>query len=93
MGAAPRERLGIVSGMLAISRTLGQTTGIALMGAIWASRVMGYAGGAVPGGATEALPAYQVAALQDTFLVVIGLIALALALSLISLYSEKRAKK
>jgi EmrB/QacA subfamily drug resistance transporter len=93
MGAAPRERLGIVSGMLAISRTLGQTTGIALMGAIWASRVLHYAGEAVPGGATQAAPAYQVAALQDTFLVVIGILSLALLLSLISLYTEKRERE
>ena len=32
MGSAPQERLGVVSGMLAITRTLGQTTGIALLG-------------------------------------------------------------
>ena len=36
MGAAPRERLGIASGMLAVTRTLGQTTGIAVLGALWA---------------------------------------------------------
>ena len=93
MGAAPRERLGIVSGMLAISRTLGQTTGIAIMGAIWSGRAMAYAGGSIPGGATQALPAVQVAALQDTFLVVVGLISLALGLSLINLFSEKRRRK
>jgi len=93
MGAAPRERLGIVSGMLAISRTLGQTTGIAIMGAIWSSRALAYAGGSIPGGATQALPAIQVAALQDTFLVVVGLISLALGLSLINLFSVKRRRK
>ena len=37
MGAAPRDRLGVVSGLLALTRTVGQTTGIALVGAAWAS--------------------------------------------------------
>ena len=32
MGAAPRNRLGVASGMLSITRTLGQTAGIALLG-------------------------------------------------------------
>jgi EmrB/QacA subfamily drug resistance transporter len=36
MGAAPRERLGVVSGMLSISRTLGQTVGISIISAVWA---------------------------------------------------------
>ena len=36
MGSAPPERLGIASGMLAVTRTLGQTTGIAILGALWA---------------------------------------------------------
>jgi Na+/melibiose symporter-like transporter len=34
MGAVPRERLGIASGLLSITRTLGQTTGIAALGAL-----------------------------------------------------------
>ncbi|MCB0204883.1 MAG: MFS transporter, partial [Anaerolineae bacterium] len=44
MGAAPRNRLGIASGMLSITRTLGQTTGIALLGALFASALSIYAG-------------------------------------------------
>jgi hypothetical protein len=82
MGTAPRERLGVVSGMLAISRTLGQTTGIAVLGAVWASLTLLYAGGAVLGGATEAPPEVQVAALQTTMRLVSGIVLVALALSL-----------
>ena len=37
MGAVPRERLGVASGLLSLTRTLGQTTGIALVGASWAA--------------------------------------------------------
>jgi EmrB/QacA subfamily drug resistance transporter len=39
MGHAPREALGVASGLLAVVRTLGQTGGIAIAGAIWASQV------------------------------------------------------
>ncbi len=89
MGAAPRERLGIVSGMLAISRTLGQVTGIAVLGAVWASRVFIYSGGAVPGGATQASASAQVAALQDTFLVCVALMSVALGLGLWALRKSR----
>jgi EmrB/QacA subfamily drug resistance transporter len=81
MGAAPRGRLGIVSGMLAITRTLGQTTGIAFLGAFWASSTFRAAGRVFAAGATQAPAAAQVAGLQDTFLAVDGLILLALALA------------
>lgn len=40
LGNAPREALGVASGLLAVMRTLGQTAGIALAGAIWASVVL-----------------------------------------------------
>jgi EmrB/QacA subfamily drug resistance transporter len=81
MGTAERNRLGIVSGMLAATRTLGQTSGVALLGALWASRVLFYAADNFTGGATEAPAVDQVAGLQDTFLVMVGMIALALALA------------
>ncbi len=35
MSSAPRESLGVASGLLSLTRTLGQTTGIAILGAIW----------------------------------------------------------
>lgn len=39
MGSVPRERLGVASGLLSLTRTLGQTTGVALIGASWAALV------------------------------------------------------
>ena len=66
MGSVPRERLGVASGLLSISRAVGQTTGIAVLGALWAARVAFYNGAPPPGGATTAPPAAQVAGLQDT---------------------------
>lgn len=40
MGAAPPERLGVASGLLALSRNLGQTTGIPIMGAIFTATLL-----------------------------------------------------
>jgi EmrB/QacA subfamily drug resistance transporter len=90
MGEAPQGRLGIVSGLLAVTRTLGQTAGIALIGALWASRVYFHAGAAPAGGPTEAAAAAQVAGLHDAFLALTGLLVVALALSLWTLGRERR---
>lgn len=81
MGAVPRHRSGVASGLLALTRTLGQTAGIAVLGSLWAARVAARSGGTAPADATEAAPALQVAALGDMMLVVQVAIALALALA------------
>ncbi|MFZ9858990.1 MAG: MFS transporter [Roseiflexaceae bacterium] len=39
MGSLPRERSGVTSGMLNVTRTIGQISGITLAGAIWSSQV------------------------------------------------------
>jgi hypothetical protein len=93
MGAAPRERLGVASGLLAITRTLGQTTGIAVLGALWAARVTFYAGDASKRDATAAPAPTQVAALHDTFLVATLFIAIALALASWGLVRERREQR
>ena len=90
MGAAPRDRLGIASGMLAVTRTLGQTTGIAVLGALWAGQVFKHAGGLLPEGATAAPIAAQVFALRDTFVLVSILIFIALLLSIWGLREERK---
>ena len=92
MGAAPRERLGVASGLLSITRTLGQTVGIAALAAVWASRVGYYAGRAVQGDQIAAPVAAQVAALQDTVLVIVAMILLALVLSVWGLMQERHVR-
>jgi EmrB/QacA subfamily drug resistance transporter len=92
MGAVPRQRLGVASGLLSITRTLGQTMGIAILGALWTSRVFFHAGAAAAGGATTAPGADQVAGLRDTFQVVIVMLALSLALSVWGLVKERRLR-
>jgi len=93
MGAAPRHRLGVASGLLAITRILGQTTGIALLGALWATRVGVYAGAIPSDGPSAALPAAQVAALQDTMWVAVVLLLIAFGLSFWALRTEIRHNK
>lgn len=91
MGAAPRARLGIASGMLSVTRTLGQTTGIALLGALWAGQVFKHVGNVLPGGASDAPITAQVAGLQTTFLFVSGLIVVALLLSIWGLRENQKS--
>lgn len=66
MQAAPLHRLGIASGLLALSRTLGMVTGMPLLGAIFALRV-GAAGHGGPAEISHAAPGDIVAGLSWTF--------------------------
>ncbi len=93
MAAAPRRQTGVVSGMLALSRTLGQTTGIAILGTVWASLVTFHAGNLIPGGATEAPADLQVLALQETFLVISAIIAIAVGLSAWAMMKSEKVKR
>ena len=43
LGEVPPERLGIASGLLSLSRTLGQTTGLAVMGTLFAVLTLSFA--------------------------------------------------
>ncbi len=89
MGAASRERLGIVSSLLSLTRTLGQTSGIAVIGAFWSSRVAVHVHHSFDFNAAGTEPAAQVAGLQDTFWLIIGLIGIALFLNIWSCISER----
>ncbi len=90
MGSVPRERLGIASGLLSITRTLGQTVGIAVVGAIWAAFVIYHTGEILPGGATSAPLAAQVHGLENTFLAVAIFVGLGLLLGVAGLIRERQ---
>ena len=92
MGSASQRHLGIVSGMLAVTRTVGLTIGIAVLGALWASRVFVYLGDALDIGATNAPPGAQVSALQYTFLVMASMMAAALFVAFWALVQERRSR-
>jgi len=78
--------------MLAVTRTLGQTTGIATLGALWAGQVFKYVGNVLHGGATAPVDA-QVFGLRVTFMIVSVLIFVALLLSIWGLREERKQKR
>ena len=90
MGAGPRNQMGVVSGLMAISRTLGQTAGVAIIGAFWAFRVSTLVGNGMVGDVTKAPLALQVAGLQSIFNVVAGMVGVALCVSAAGYILEKR---
>jgi EmrB/QacA subfamily drug resistance transporter len=66
MGGVPRERLGIASGLLSLSRTLGQTAGVPLLGAIFAAITLTSANLAPNTNVTTAPPEALVYGVQNT---------------------------
>ena len=44
LGEAPREHMGVASGLLSLSRTLGHTSGFPLMGALFSAYILAAAG-------------------------------------------------
>jgi EmrB/QacA subfamily drug resistance transporter len=88
MGSAPRARLGVASGTLSMTRTLGQTTGVAVLGAVFASRLDHYAAADVDV-ATAAVPVL-VSALRDQFQVAAALIVFGLIVALFTWHWERR---
>lgn len=93
MGSVPKAHLGIASGLISVSRTLGQTVGTAVLGAVWAGRTFYYAGVVHPDGATRSPKSAQIGGLQDTFLVATLLIVLCLGLSIWKLYFRQEPTK
>ena len=86
MGAVPRERSGVAGGLLSMTRSLGQTAGIAVLGTIWSVRVNTRAEQALGGDATAAPIAAQVSGLHDMLHVVQVMIFLALLLCVWALF-------
>lgn len=92
MSSAPRNRLGVASGLQALTRTLGQTSGIAILGAIWTSLVVYHSGGIHYGDNSLAPAEFQVQALQGTLQIVAVLLAAGFLLSLYAWWVERGQK-
>lgn len=90
MGAAPRNQTGVVSGMMALSRTLGQTVGVAVIGAIWAGRTLYYGGAEQLRDASLAQADAQIKGLDDAFSAAAILVFVALLLGISAYLSERR---
>jgi hypothetical protein len=72
-----------------MTRLVGQIAGIAVLGALWASRTAAYAGAAWGGDPSRAPAAAQVAALRDTCTLAVALVAGALLLGAWALRQER----
>lgn len=93
MGAAPRGRSGVAGGLLGLTRSFGQTAGIAVLGSVWVARVTARAGQPVGSDGTLAPVAAQVGGLHDMMHVVQVLIGMALLLALWDLRRRVRARR
>jgi len=93
MGEAPKHRLGVASGLLSLTRVLGQTVGISLLGALWEANVFRFAGKIQVSDATQAPIPAQVAGLHDAMIFIVFFILVAVFLSAWALITVQRAKK
>ncbi len=93
MGSVNKNQLGIASGLLSSTRTLGQIMGNATLGTLWAHLVIFYSSTQFADNLTKAPIQSQVTALHNTFHFVIGLIAISLILSFYGLYNENKVIK
>lgn len=94
MGSVPPEYMGIGGGLLTMNRLLGVTTGVALLGSLWAASVASASGGVLPeGGASAASPTAQVAGLHTTYRVALVILAVSLAVNIWGLRKERRDRR
>lgn len=89
MGAVPRTHSGVAGGLLALTRTLGSTSGIAVLGTLWAVRVIQLSRAQ---DATRAPVELQVAGLHHMFLFIQIGVLLALLLTIWDLFMRRRAR-
>jgi EmrB/QacA subfamily drug resistance transporter len=93
MGSAPRDRLGFASGLLALSRTLGNATGLPLMGAIFSGLVVSISGVSVNNDVTGA-PSYAlVGGITGAYQIAALIITGAMLLSVIAYVIDRRQKR
>lgn len=88
LGAVNPQRLGIASGLLSLSRTLGQTTGVPLIGTFFAFFTFKHGGG---NSVTQAVPEALVAGFQGTFWLAAGMLLIAALILLVRFYVGYRA--
>lgn len=86
--AAP-NRMGVVSGLLAITRTLGQTSGIALISALWTYLVFQQTG-FLADGATAAQVSAQVDAMKIVFFLLSAILLSGTVMSIKAWLSDKK---
>jgi EmrB/QacA subfamily drug resistance transporter len=93
MSEAPKDRLGVASGLLSLTRTLGQITGIAVLGAIWSGRIISRSLPEIVTSSSTADPLIQVQALNDTTIVVVILLSVGILLGSWAWVKERSQKR
>jgi EmrB/QacA subfamily drug resistance transporter len=89
MGAVPREQLGVASGLMALSRTLGQTTGLPIMSTLFIAVIHGQENW-MPGGDLSAIPPRLIVkGLTGTFHLGALLVLIAILLSLTAWWLDR----
>jgi MFS family permease len=92
MGAVRKERLGVASGLLVLSRTLGQSTGLPLMGALFITLVYRY-GRMLPGESLSSAPAEAlVAGIAGTYRIAALIILVSTVMAAAALWIENRRR-
>ena len=92
MGSVPREQAGVAGGLLVMTRTFGQTVGIAVLGSLWAARVLARASLPATSNPSDASGIIQVEAMRDMLIVNQTLIVLALSLCVWDLWQRRRSQ-
>ena len=92
MGAAPRERMGVASGLISLSRTLGSTTGLPLIGSIFTAQVLASGGFASGADVTSAPAAELVSGIAGTYHIAVYFIFAAILLAIFAWWLERRQK-
>lgn len=94
MGAIPREYSGVGGGLLNLTRLLGQITGVAVLGSLWASRAISLSTTPVPGGnASAAAESAQVESLHMVFGIAAALIASAAVIGFWALRNDRAVER
>lgn len=93
MGRAPRNRLGLSSGLVSLSRTLGNTSGVPLMGAVFSLYFLSVAPGADQANLMGAPPEALVAGVTGAFRVGAWLGTSAVVLALYSWWLNRHRLK
>lgn len=94
MGSVPPEYMGTGGGLLTITRLLGQITGVAVLGSIWATSVAAASSAPLPPeGAPAASPEAQVAGLHTTFIVAGLIMAVSVAVGAWGMRREHRDRR
>ncbi|MGD9609702.1 MAG: MFS transporter [Desulfovibrionaceae bacterium] len=93
MGEMPRGRLGVGSGLANYARVFGQSTGLSLVGTLFASLVLVQAGGTAREDLANAPPAALAAGVAGVYHCLAGLLLVAIVLSVWAWWLDRKHRQ